>query len=83
MSQMNLSDEQMKKIMKNASQKSGMDLNKMKVAADSGNLDDFIGKNLSPEASKKVKSILSDKSSAEKLLNTPEAKELLKKLMKD
>lgn len=83
MSQMNLNDEQMKKIMKNASKKSGVDLNKMKAAADNGNLDDFIGKNLSPEASKKVKSILSDKSSTEKLLNTPEARELLKKLMKD
>ncbi len=83
MSQMNLNDEQMKKLMKNASKKSGMDLNKMKAAADSGNLDDFIGKNLSPEASKKVKSVLSDKASAEKLLNTPEAKELLKKLLKD
>lgn len=83
MSQMNFNDEQMKKIMKNASKKSGMDLNKMKAAADNGNLDDFIGKNLSPEASKKVKSVLSDKASAEKLLSTPEARELLKKLMKD
>lgn len=83
MSQMNLNDEQMKKLMKNASKKTGVDLNKMKTAADNGNLDDFIGKNLSPEASKKVKSILSDKSSAEKLLSTPEARELLKKLMKD
>lgn len=83
MSQMNFNDEQMKKIMKNASKKSGVDLNKIKAAADNGNLDDFIGKNLSPEASKKVKSVLSDKASAEKLLSTPEAKELLKKLMKD
>lgn len=83
MSQMNFNDEQMKKIMKNASKKSGMDLGKIKAAADNGNLDDFIGKNLSPEASKKVKSVLSDKASAEKLLSTPEAKELLKKLMKD
>ncbi len=83
MSQMNFNDEQMKKLMKNASKKTGVDLNKMKTAADNGNLDDFIGKNLSPEASKKVKSILSDKSSAEKLLSTPEARELLKKLMKD
>lgn len=32
--------------------KTGVDLNKMKQAADSGNLDDFINKNLSGEASK-------------------------------
>ncbi len=78
---MNLSDEQMKKIMQNASKK-GVDVNKIKNAADKGQLEDFIGKNLSPEASKKLKSVLTDKGSAEKLLSTPEAKELLKNLLK-
>lgn len=79
---MNFSDEQMKKIMKNASQKAGVDVNKMKNAAESGKLDDFIGKNLSADASQKLKSVLTDKSAAEKLLSTPEAKELLKNLLK-
>lgn len=79
---MNLSDEQMKKILKNASKKTGVDVNKMKSAAENGKLDDFIGKNLSDEASQKLKSVLSDKSTAEKLLSTPEAKELLKNLLK-
>ena len=79
---MNLSDEQMNKIMKNASKKTGVDVEKMKSAAKSGKLDDFIGKNLSPDASKKLKSVLTDKSAAEKLLSTPEAKELLKNLLK-
>ena len=78
---MNLSEEQMNKIMKNASKK-GVDVNKMKNAAQNGKLDDFIGKNLSADASKKLKSVLSDKSAAEKLLSTPEAKELLKNLLK-
>ena len=79
---MNLSEEQMKKIMKNASKKAGVDVNQMKAAADKGKLDDFIGKNLSGEASQKLKSVLSDKGAAEKLLSTPEAKELLKNLLK-
>ncbi len=78
---MNFSDEQMKKIMKNASSK-GVDVNKVKKAAESGNIEDFIGKNLSPDASKKLKSVLTDKASAERLLSTPEAKELLKNLLK-
>lgn len=79
---MNFSDEQINKIMKNASKKTGVDVNKMKNAAQNGNIDDFIGRQLSPEASKKLKSVLSDKSAAEKLLSTPEAKELLKNLLK-
>lgn len=79
---MNLSDEQMKKLMKNASKKTGVDVSRMKAAAENGKLDDFIGKNLSAEASQKLKSVLSDKGSAEKLLSTPEAKELLKNLLK-
>ena len=81
-SKMNLSDEQMKKILKNASRKAGVDVNQMKSAAESGKLDDFIGKNLSGEASQKLKSVLSDKNAAEKLLSTPEAKELLRNLLK-
>lgn len=82
MSSMNFNDKEMEKIMKNASQKSGIDFSKMKSAAENGQIDDFIGKNLSPDASKKIKSVLSDKASAEKLLSTPQAKELLKKLLK-
>ena len=81
-SKMNLSEEQMKKLMKNASKKTGVDVNKMKNAAESGKLDDFIGQNLSSDASQKLKSVLTDKSAAEKLLSSPEAKELLKNLLK-
>lgn len=79
---MNLSDEQIKKLLKNASKKTGVDVNQMKSAAENGKLDDFIGKNLSGEASQKLKTVLSDKNAAEKLLATPEAKELLKNLLK-
>lgn len=83
MSQMNLNDDQINKLLRNASKKTGIDANKLKNAAKSGNMEDFANKNLSPEASQKLKSVLSDKSSVEKLLSTPQAKELLKNLLKE
>jgi len=73
----------MNRLMKNASKKAGVDMGKLKQAADSGNLDDFINKNLSGEASAKLKSLLADKAQTEKLLSTPQAKELLKNLLKE
>lgn len=80
---MNLNNNDINKLMKNASKKSGVDVGKLKQAVDGGNLDDFINKNLSAEASSKLKSVLSDKSQTEKLLSTPQAKELLKNLLKE
>ena len=80
---MNINNNDMNRLMKNASKKSGVDINKMKQAADSGKLDDFINKNLSNEASSKLKSVLSNKEQTEKLLSTPQAKELLKNLLKE
>ena len=38
-------------------------------------------KNLSKEASEKIKKILNDKSATEKLLSTPQAKELMNKIL--
>ncbi len=69
------------KLMNDAKKKTGIDVNKMKQAADNGKLDDFINKNLSSQATQQLKSVLSDKEAAEKLLSTPQAKELMKKLM--
>lgn len=71
------------KMMKTAQQKTGIDMNKMKQAAQNGKLDDFINQNLSSEATKKLKNVLSNKEAAEKLLSTPQAKELMKKLMEN
>ncbi len=76
-----MNNNEMNKLMENARKKAGIDINKMKQAAEKGNLDDFINQNLSADASKKLKNVLTDKSAAEKLLSTPQAKELMKKLM--
>ncbi len=76
-----MNNNEMNKLMENARKKAGIDINKMKQAAEKGNLDDFINQNLSADASKKLKNVLTDKSAAEKLLSTPQAKDLMKKLM--
>ncbi len=81
MADFNINSKDTDKILKKASQKAGIDINELKNAAQSGNMDDFIGKNLSEEAGQKLRCVLSDKSAAEKLLNTKEARELLNKLL--
>ena len=45
-----------------------------------GKLDEFVNKNLSEKATKQLKDVLSIKEACEKLLNSPQAKELMKKL---
>lgn len=54
----------------------------LKKAAENGNIDSYINKNLPPDVNKKIKQVLSDRSATEKLLNTPEAKALMQKFMK-
>ena len=59
------------------------DINELKNAAENGRVDDFIDKNLSGNAAKKVKQVLSDKNMMEKMLSTPEAKALFKKFTEE
>lgn len=76
-----MNNNELNRMMKQAQQKTGIDVNKMKEAADKGQLDDFVNKNLSSQATAQLKNVLTNKEAAEKLLSTPEAKELMKKLM--
>lgn len=76
-----MNNNEMNKLMKNAQKKTGIDMQKMKQAADNGKLDDFINQNLSKDATKQLKSVLSNKEATEKLLSTPKAKELMKKIL--
>ncbi|MDD6672578.1 MAG: hypothetical protein PUE46_01115 [Eubacteriales bacterium] len=64
--------------MKNLNQS---DINELKKSVENGTVDDFIDKKLSPQASQKLKEVLADKSATQRLLDTPEAKSLLQKLM--
>lgn len=64
--------------MKNLNQS---DINELKKSVENGTVDDFIDKKLSPQASQKLKEVLADKSATQRLLDTPEAKSFLQKLM--
>ena len=66
--------------MNDLNKKLGFDVNEMKNAAQNGQLDEFVNKNLSQNATKQLKNVLSNKEACEQLLNTPQAKELMKKL---
>ena len=66
--------------MNDLNKKLGFDVDEMKNAAQNGQLDEFVNKNLSQNATKQLKDVLSNKEACEKLLNTPQAKELMKKL---
>lgn len=70
------------KDLSQAAKKANIDINELKKAAEGGKMDDFINKNLSAQASSKLKEILNDKDATQKLLSTPQAKELLQKFMK-
>lgn len=70
------------KKLNNLASKANINVNELKKASESGNVEDYINKNLSSEASAKIKSILNDKSTMDKLLSTPEAKAIIDKLMK-
>lgn len=81
MNDFNIDKNELQKMMNRASKKSGIDMQKLKQAADGGELDDFLSQNLSSDASKKVKAALSDKKTAQKIMQSKEAQELLKKLL--
>ena len=68
-----------KENMNELNKRVGFDVSKMKEAADNGKLDEFVNKN-SEKATKQLKDVLSNKEACEKLLNSPQAKELMKKL---
>lgn len=70
----NIDEETLKK----ASEKTGIDIQKIKKAASTGNVSELLN-NLGSDDSKKVKKLLSDKDAALKFLSTPKAQQLLKK----
>lgn len=66
-------------ILKSVSGKLGTNQDNLKNVLDGGNLDE-ITKNLRPGDAKKLQQVLSDKEQAKKMLSTPQAQQLLKKL---
>lgn len=79
---MNSKDKQIQDIINSLSQRLGESPDKIKVNAQKGDIGKILNKMDSKQASK-VQSILNDKEQTEKILKTPQAQALLKKLMGD
>lgn len=75
-------DKQIENILNSLAQKLGDNPNEIKKNAQKGEVGSLLNKMDSKQASK-VQEILNDKEKTERLLNTPQAQALIKKLMGD
>lgn len=73
-------DQQLEQLLKMASSRLGTDLEQLKNAAQTGTLENLFS-GISSSDAEKVQKVISDKSAAEKLLSSPQAQQLLKKLL--
>lgn len=69
------------KNINNALKNSNINIDELKAAAQSGNVEQYISRALPKDASDKIKKILANKEETQKILSTPQAKDLLNKLM--
>lgn len=77
---LNMNQSQLDMLSKMAKKKTGLDVGEMKQSIQNGTLNQFLDQKMDPAAASQLKQVLTDKGAAEKMLNTPEAKELMKKL---
>ncbi len=76
---MNFTNKNMDNLIKTASKKLGTDPQALKKQIDSGNLEDIM-KSLSPAQTQGLQQILNNPMLAQKLMDSPQAKEMIKKL---
>lgn len=69
-------------LMHTLSARLGTDPSKLQEAAKKGEMQDLL-KKMNPKQAEQLQKVLSDEQSAKKLLDTPQAKMILKKLMGD
>ncbi|CDB24708.1 uncharacterized protein BN706_00818 [Clostridium sp. CAG:557] len=69
-------------LLKSVSDKLGKSPEELKKASETGNIENLLG-NLRPNDAQKIQKILSDKNAANKILSTPQAQSLIKKLLGD
>lgn len=74
-----LSEKAKQQMLKNVSQKAGMSPQELQEALESGKLDSFT-KGMSQSDTEKLLSALSNPSLAQKILSTPQAQEIIRKL---
>lgn len=75
-------DKQIQDILNSLSARLGESPDKLKSNIQSGNMSKMLN-NMDKSKANKIQEILNDKEKTEKLLNTPQAQALLKKLMGD
>ncbi len=73
-------NENLQDLINTASQRLGTTPENLKQASQQGNVQNLLNQ-LDGEQAKKVQQILNDKEASQKLLNSPQAQALLKKLM--
>ena len=73
-------NEPVEQLVQQISQKMGANPDKLRASAQKGDVSQVLS-GLSPEDAQKVQKILADKNAQEKLLATPQAQMLLKKLL--
>lgn len=79
---MNDKEKQIQDILNSLAQKLGENPDKLKANIQNGNMSKMLN-NMDKKQADKIQSILNDKEKTEKLLSTPQAQTLLKKLMGD
>lgn len=82
MADKNYSEKQINDLLAMASKKMGTDPDNLRRKLENGKLDDFV-KSTNAKGSDQLKQALSNPEMAKKILNTPAAQALIKKLMKD
>lgn len=75
-------DSNIENLISSASKKIGKNSQDLKNAAQTGNLENLLGC-LNPNDAQKIQKILSDKNATNKILSTPQAQSLIKKLLGD
>lgn len=71
---------ELQNLLNTAAKRLGTNPQALKQSAQNGDLSKLLG-NLSPNDAKKFQQVLQDPKAAEKLLNTPQAQELMKKFL--
>lgn len=69
-------------LIQQAGRSAGVNPNQLKQVVDSGKLDDLL-KKMRPQDAQRFQQILSNPQLAQQMLNTPQAKRLIRQFMKD
>lgn len=78
----NANNPKFENLLRSVAGKLGKSPEELQKANESGNVENLLG-NLNPNDAQKIQKILADKNAANKILSTPQAQSLIKKLLGD